>query len=885
MPAHTELCDRDAGFASVPATRHQNGDRIESCGHFGAANIKNSTLTLSLSRVVLSFAVLACSVVCADETPQGQPIPLLGRLLNDVLADYRSAGFEFVYSAELVREGTRLRQEPGENDSIGRLRGSLEHEGLTLRPGHAEGVYRIVRHGVPRPLSVRGRVTDATTGQPLAGARIETGSTATTAGDDGRFRLPEVARGPLSVSMSGYETLIVPNGKNTASIAHLALEPLSEADEVVLVVDRGGTARADGEHADYQLVRDLGRVAPELDNDPLRITNRLIAMRSNGLSAIPHVRGGLREETVVLFNGMRLLEPFHLRDFQSVFSGLAPHAIKEIHVYAGGFPARYGDSLSGVLDIESVDPTIGNRAEFAWSFLNASAAGQGTLGGNRGAWAGSVRRGNLDALTRNVNPNAGTPSHDDGYGLVRWKPGAESRLELGVIYYNDDIEFRKGYETAHSTYRNQYWWARLERNWTSRWTTSTSLWTGSIRHERDGALGSDSRESAKVYGMLDDRRRFDLWSFSQRTTYSSATLSAEFGIGFERQDGYYRYEAEGRRGAIGVLLGMPEPIALNIRLDPQLRRTDGYVSVRYRPWIPVALQAGLRWDRQDYGEHGDAAQQVNPRFSVLLDLGPGTVLRIATGSFSQSEGVHQLSVGDGITSFQTPQRSRHVLAGVRHTFGGTGFDLHVEAFDKRYSSPKRRFENLFNPMVLLPELASDRVEVRPSRSRTDGFEVTLRYRRDERLNGWLAYTHSSARDWMNGGWTPRPWEQSDSVSAGVGWTGGAWSASTALLWHSGWRTTPLRPLLQEDADPLAHLNSERFPAFASVDVRLARSWKWNRHSLTAFLHVVNAMNRENLGGIQYTLERSASGDEFTMHAKPKPMIPLAPLLGVRWEFD
>lgn len=841
-------------------------------------------MVLNLSRLLLLLPVLAGSLAGAEETSPQQPIPLQDRLLTDVLADYRSAGFEFVYSAELVRDEARLRREPSENDPVGRLRDSLEHEGLTLRPGHSEYVYRIVPHDAPPP-AVQGRVTDARTGQPLAGARIAAGSLAVTASDDGRFRLPEAANEPLSVSMSGYETLTVPSGKGGAPFARLALEPLGEADEVVLVVDRGRTARADGEHVDYQLVRDLGRVAPELDNDPLRIANRLIAMRSNGLSAMPHVRGGLREETVVLFNGMRLLEPFHLRDFQSVFSSLAPHAIKEVHVYTGGFPARYGDSLSGVLDIEPVDPTTGNRAELTWSFLNASAAAQGTMGGDRWAWAASVRRGNLDTLTRNINPDAGTPSHDDGYGLVRWKPGAESRLELGVIYYNDDIEFRKGNEAARSTYRNEYWWARLEQNWTRRWMTSTRIFTGSIRHERDGSLGADSGGAAKGYGVLDDRRRFDLWSVSQRATYSSAALSAEFGIGFERQDGYYRYEAEGRRGAIGTLLGMPKPIALKIRLSPQLRRTDGYMSVQYRPWNPVALQAGLRWDRQDYGEHGDVSEYASPRLSVLFDLGTDTVLRIATGLFSQSEGVHQLPVGDGITSFQSPQRSRHVLAGIRHTFGDTGFDLHVEAFNKRYSSPKRRFENLFNPMVLLPELASDRMQISPSRSRTDGYEVTLRYRRDERLRGWLAYTHSSAKDWMDSRWTPRPWEQSDSVSAGTGWTGESWSASTALLWHSGWRTTPLHPLLRDDADPVPLLNSERFPAFASVDVRLARSWKWDRQSLTVFLHVVNALNRENLGGIDYTLERSAPGEEYAVHAKPKPMIPLAPLLGVRWEFD
>ena len=800
-----------------------------------------------------------------------------------MLADYRSAGFEFIYSAELVRKRSRLRSESRAPDPIARLRNSLEQEGLTLRAGHADNVYRIVKRR-DRRLAVRGRVSDAATDQPLSGAHIEIGDLAANTDDSGRFLLFPAETGPLSVSMPDYETVTVPKGKRLGVFVEVALKPLDAADEVVLVVDRGEAAAAEGDSTNHQLASRLELTSPTLDDDPVRAANRLISVRTNGLSAVPHVRGGLRDETVVLFNGVRLLEPFHFRDFQSIFSGLAPEAIQQVDVYTGGFSARYGNSLSGVVDIEPVDPTKGDRAELAWSFLNASATARGTMAGNRGAWAGSARRGNLDLVTRYVNPKVGTPSYADAHGLLSWEFGANSQLELelGTIQYNDDIEVRKGSELAQSRYRNQYWWARLERHWTSNWTTTTSVSTGAIRHVRDGFLGTDA-QTDHGYGTVDDQRRFDVWTVAQRATYRSGHLFAEFGLGCERQRGRYIYQAEGKRGPIAALFGVPETIDLDIRVRPHLRRSDGYMSIQYRPRSSVALRAGVRWDRQDYGEYGDSAEQFNPRLSVLFDLGSNTTLRLATGAFSQSEGVHQLPIGDGITGFQHPQRARHVLAGLRHTLGNTGFDIHVEAFHKRYWRTKRRFENLFNPMVLLPELASDRVAMWPSRAYTDGYEITIRYEGNEHLNGWLAYTHSAAKDWIDGRWTPRQWEQSDSVSAGVVWKRGSWSASAALLWHSGWRTTPLAPLLGENVDPITFVNSDRFPAFASVDVHVERSWKWGRQSLTAFLHVVNALNRENLGGIAYTLEPNAAGTDLAVRAKPKPMIPLAPLLGVRWQ--
>ena len=50
----------------------------------------------------------------------------------------------------------------------------------------------------------------------------------------------------------------------------------------------------------------------------------------------------------VLLDGVELIEPFHLRDFQGVFSAIDPRVVSGVQVYSGGFPATYGDALSGL---------------------------------------------------------------------------------------------------------------------------------------------------------------------------------------------------------------------------------------------------------------------------------------------------------------------------------------------------------------------------------------------------------------------------------------------------------------------------------------------------------------------------------------------------------
>src|SRR5688572_14379617 len=162
---------------------------------------------------------------------------------------------------------------------------------------------------------------------------------------------------------------------------------------------------------------DIERV-PGSHDDSLRSLQSLPGVVSAG-SARPYIRGSLSEDVLVRYDGIPLLDPFHLKNFQSLISAIDPAAIERIEVFSGGFPVRYGTRSGGVIDITA--PSLNSGREFR-AGLSLLAAGLSTMGRSERwplEWIGAVRRSTLDLLDP-VEDGFGKPEFSDSLGRVRW---------------------------------------------------------------------------------------------------------------------------------------------------------------------------------------------------------------------------------------------------------------------------------------------------------------------------------------------------------------------------------------------------------------------------------------------------------------------------------
>ncbi len=617
---------------------------------------------------------------------------------------------------------------------------------------------------------------------------------------------------------------------------------------------------------------------PVLAGDAMRITNRLPGISSVGVSARPRVRGGLQDEVLIIVDGVELLDAFHLADFQSVFSAIDDRTVDAVDVYTGGFPARYGNRMSGVMDVSTLKQFDKPGTELGISLFSLFANRRGSLGEDTD-YLVSARRGNLDILAKQVDPGVGTPRYYDAYGRLGHRLSDAAQLFGGVFVTRDDVSLREDEKTSDSNIDSRYLWARLDLEH-SRALSSASVFSYTDSQRDKSQFTPDDDPDAR--GFLDYSQNTRIYSLHTDFSYHLGAQLMEFGWQAEYARSRYDADALISHGDLGVILGGEESFAIDTHLKPRGWTGGIYWSGEFalgRRWV---LQPGIRWDFQDYDPQHES-NNVSPRLGIKFSPRPNVHFRLDAGRFRQPEGIHEMQVADGAVGFSRPQRSDHFIAGVDWS-AFPSWEFRAEVYEKQYRHTKQRFENLFNPFVLLPELEPDRVGFAPQRARAKGADVELRRSIGERFTGILRYSYMDAEDRIDSSWVPRRWSQRHTVNAMVSWEADSYAFAAALTWHTGWRSAqpPASIGVDETLGIPQLLNNVELPEYLSLDLSFSRSWQAGRSTITLFADITNVLNRNNLAGIDYDLEEQDGRFLFTEDRET--LLPLIPSIGVRIAF-
>lgn len=213
---------------------------------------------------------------------------------------------------------------------------------------------------------IRGQVTDRQ-GRAVAGANIFIKGTVFGANslEDGSFsfRAPLSGDTVLQVRHIGMYDLEMPLsiGPNLAPLLIRLAEMPTEMTEVVVTADPTFSL-LDGNRATLLSTMDV-ETTPGGDGDVIGALRTLPGVQQIGQDAALFVRGGSREESKTMIDGLEITHPFMsgLPD-QAQSSRFSPHLFEGIAFNTGGYSALYGDALSSVLSLHTRDhPTANSR--------------------------------------------------------------------------------------------------------------------------------------------------------------------------------------------------------------------------------------------------------------------------------------------------------------------------------------------------------------------------------------------------------------------------------------------------------------------------------------------------------------------------------------------
>jgi hypothetical protein len=509
---------------------------------------------------------------------------------------------------------------------------------------------------------VRGVVTDMA-GRPVGAANvfIKTTLEGAVTCADGRFSFRTSARPPMAVLVTaeGYNTneLSLYTTQDSLLIrlaAVLQLAPLTvEAGRYTAGRERGATLTTLEVATTPGATADIGRTAQSLPGVQLVDEGNAI-----------FVRGGDASETRILVNGALVPSPVRLETPTGNFAGTVNAFLLDgIFFSTGGFGARYGNALSGILSLNTLGSPA--RHEVTGSVGLGALSGGGALRLSPSSWLrgtatlfstapvfylnGSSRKYNAPPHGADISMSAGARALAGDVKL--FVIDQRSRFALGV----DEPSYQGNYALDHSSTFGVLTWDRTR---------------GSAASAIVLAFARDSQEEG--FSAFHLNSTLDVYQLGVNQGWSPAPrITLRGGADLERSRGHFLGNIP-----LNAYDRDQDAQAEVIRSESWSTRVGLYGEAELRPLSRWRLTPGLRSD------HSNATTQRtwDPRLSIAFQPSDAFTFTAAGGVFHQVPDALQAQRAGGVSV--PAMRSEQIMAGGQFTRGAA--IVRVELYSKRY---------------------------------------------------------------------------------------------------------------------------------------------------------------------------------------------------------
>lgn len=472
-----------------------------------------------------------------------------------------------------------------------------------------------------------------------------------------------------------------------------------------------------------------------------------------------NIRGGSSDQNLFLFDGVPVFNAAHLFGF---FSNFNPDVAKDVTLYKGGIPAKYGDRVSAVLDVRSKDPDNEKfRMHGGIGAVSSRLTTEIPIVKKKSALLLAGRTSYSDWILRRVNDldirNSSAQFYDAN---AKWTNtlGEKDKVTLSGYISNDKFKFAA--DTSYS------------------WTTKNAAlkWTHLFNDKLSSEVGITYADYSYTIEGLQEPLTFDLksgiinkavnlnfvYSMNEANTF---TIGGRYGE-YDFSPGNQTVDQSSE--VIPVVLEEEYAREFALYIQDEITISDKIsllAGVRYSHYANIGPGNVLNYSSgeprnegsvigsTDYND-GDVIQSYGgfePRLSAKYSLNNNSSLKMSYNRIRQY--IHTMSNTTAITPFDIwkssdrfvkPQIGDQIAMGYFKNFNDNAIETSVEVYYKKIQNVidyKNGAELLLNQNIEQVILSGE--------GRAYGVELFVK-KKTGRVTGWASYTYSRTQRKIGG---------------------------------------------------------------------------------------------------------------------------------------
>ncbi len=513
--------------------------------------------------------------------------------------------------------------------------------------------------------TLSGKVIEKGSGEvlPFATITIAGTSTGVTSNLDGFFSLIDIDAHDLTLDVSyvGYQSAQIPVASSHTGLLIIELEPASaELNEVIVTADAYKVLRATtGISSATISTKQLSSLPSVGETDIFRSLQLLPGVSgTNENSSGLFVRGGTPDQNLVLLDGMTVYKVDHFFGFFSAFNA---SAVKDVQLFKGAFPAKYGGRTSSVVDLTG---KIGSfqkiRGGLGINMLSANGYFElpvskkvSLLLAGRRSYTDIIQSALFDDIRNNLLGDRGFNAPNlnpedvlleepefyfyDWNGKLSFRPTDRDMLTLSVYSGQDFLDESRGVDREipdnivpdgrilfdldeKTDWGNRGISGKWSRQWTPKWYSNVLIASSEYfsTFDRKAELGIYSGDSTLFFGSFptfEDNSVVDLSARIDVEWQRSSKAKTEFGISLTqtqidysniRNDTLVILQREQDAFFGSIYASNEQQIGDNLKLTTGIRFSDYELRATplFEPRVSLTYQMFPQWKlKAAYGRH------------------------------------------------------------------------------------------------------------------------------------------------------------------------------------------------------------------------------------------------------------------------------------------